>query len=236
MSNKYFVTAETRKDKGKGASRRLRHSEKVPGILYGAGQNPVSITVPHNELMLNLQHEAFYSQILNLKLDGKDEAVVLRDLQRHPAKPRLLHADFQRVDMNAIMHVNLPLHFINEDKCEGVKLGGGLISRLVTEVQISCLPKDLPEYIPVDIATLQVGQTIHLSELVLPPGVSLVALSHGGEHDTGVVTVYIPRAMEEEPVAVVAEGEAAEAAAVAETDAKGKAKEPGKDKDDSAKK
>ncbi|MDG1249621.1 MAG: 50S ribosomal protein L25/general stress protein Ctc [Gammaproteobacteria bacterium] len=198
MSSSFLINAEMREDLGKGASRRLRHAGKVPAIIYGFGGEPVSITLEHSKIIHNLEEETFYSQILEVSLDGKIEKVVLRDLQRHPAKPVIMHMDFQRVNENEAMHVHIPLHFIGEDICPGVKLESGAVSHQTTEVEISCLPKDLIEFIEVDVSALNVGDSIHLTDLKLPEGVSLVALSHGEGHDQTVVTVHVTKTVEVE--------------------------------------
>jgi large subunit ribosomal protein L25 len=198
MSSSFLINAEMREDLGKGASRRLRHAGKVPAIIYGFGGEPVSITLEHSKIIHNLEEETFYSQILEVNLDGKIEKVVLRDLQRHPAKPVIMHMDFQRVNENEAMHVHIPLHFIGEDICPGVKLESGAVSHQTTEVEISCLPKDLIEFIEVDVSALNIGDSIHLTDLKLPEGVSLVALSHGEGHDQTVVTVHVTKTVEVE--------------------------------------
>jgi large subunit ribosomal protein L25 len=196
--NLFEVNAEARTDTGKGASRRLRRAGQVPAILYGAGQEPQMLSVSHNALLRHLEEEAFYTHLLTIKTGDKAEKAVLKDLQRHPAKPFILHADFQRVDANTTLHMHIPLHFINEDTCVGVKTGGGAISHQVVEVLIHCLPKDLPEYIEVDMHEVQLGQTLHLSDLKLPEGVELPELSQGQEHDHPVVTVHKGRGGTEE--------------------------------------
>ena len=212
MSQKVEVNAEVRADVGKGASRRLRRSgDKIPGIIYGAEEDPVSLTLSTNELSKAMQNEAFFSQILQVKFDGKTQQAVLRDIQRNPATEKVLHVDFMRVSANKSIQVNVPLHFVNEDKCKGVRLGGGSISHTMNEVEISCLPGDLPEYIEVYMAELDVGEIIHLSDLALPQGVSIVALTH--DDDRAVASVIMPRggADEEEEMEAAAEGEAAAA-------------------------
>jgi len=193
MQETFELTAEVRTDKGKGASRRLRRMNMLPAIIYGGNKEPQPISLPHNELMLHLQHEAFYSHILTINLQGKAEKAVLRDLHRHPSKPIILHADFLRVKENEELRMHVPLHFLNEDTAVGVKQQGGIVSHLSTDVEVSCLAKDLPEYIEVDLANLAVGESIHLSELKLPAGVTLVELMHGPEHDQPVVSMHKPR-------------------------------------------
>ena len=198
MSSSFLINAEMREDLGKGASRRLRHAGKVPAIIYGFGGEPVSVALEHSKIIHNLEEETFYSQILEISLNGKTERVVLRDLQRHPAKALIMHMDFQRVNENEAMHVHIPLHFIGEDICPGVKLESGAVSHQTTEVEISCLPKDLIEFIEVDVSALNIGDSIHLTDLKLPEGVSLVALSHGEGHDQTVVTVHVTKTVEVE--------------------------------------
>lgn len=213
MNQEFILDAEPRADKGKGASRRLRREDKVPGIIYGGNIEPLNITLGHNQVTHRLENEAFYSHVLTVKVDGRTEEVILRDVQRHPARPIIMHMDFQRVSKDRAIHVHVPLHFVNEDKCEGVKLGGGVISKILVEVEVSCLPQNLPEYIEVDLLSLQVGDSVHLSELKLPEGAALVALSHGNvaDHDTAVVSVHKPRGAAEEeqaaPEAAPAAGE-----------------------------
>jgi len=149
--------------------------------------------VNHNELLKQLENEAFYSHILTVELDGKTEQAVLKDLQRHPAKPFILHLDLMRVSAGEKIRVNVPLHFIGEDVAPGVKIGGGIVTHAVTEVEVSCLPKDLPEYIEVDLSALELGESLHLSDLKLPPGVELVQLLQGEEHDVAVAAIQATR-------------------------------------------
>ena len=201
----FVVTAEARSDMGKGASRRLRREGKIPGVIYGAHKEAVSVLLDHNEMMNHLKHEAFYSHILTIKLGGKTEQAVLKDLQRHPAKPILLHADFQRVSASEKLRMNVPLHFVGGDVAPGVKIGGGSIAHALAEVEITCLPKDLPEFIEVDLSGMELGQTIHLSDLKVAKGVELVALAHGS--DLPVAVLNAPRGAAEE--AAPAEGEQA---------------------------
>ena len=162
MSVDFNITTETRKDVGKGASRRLRHANKVPGIIYGAKKDAVKIMMDHDEILHHLEHEAFYSHILSLKIDGAEEKAVLKDVQRHPSKPKILHVDFQRVSETDKIHMHVPLHFINGDIAPGIKIGGGMISHLMSSVDIACLAKNLPEYLEVDLINMQVGDSLHL--------------------------------------------------------------------------
>jgi large subunit ribosomal protein L25 len=195
--NIFAINAEVRTDKGKGASRRLRRAGKVPGIVYGGNKEPQMLNVNHNELIRRLENESFYSHLLSLNVNGNSESVVLKALLRHPAKPFILHVDFQRVDATHKLHMHVPLHFINEDICVGVKTGGGSISHQMVEVEIHCLPQHLPEYLEVDMAAIEVGQTLHLSDLKLPEGVEIPALNHSGG-DLPVVAVHKARGAGEE--------------------------------------
>ena len=189
MSDLIELNAEPRSDLGKGASRRLRKTGMVPAIIYGGDSDPVSITLAHNEFIHQLDNEAIYTQVLSLKLGKKKEEVILRDLQRHAFKNQVMHADFQRVDQKKALHVTVPLHFINEEVCYGVKQEGGLLNHLATEVEISALPKNLPEYLELDVSELKLGESLHLSDVILPEGVEIIALTHGEDHDTGVAAV-----------------------------------------------
>ena len=184
----FVIHAELRDESGKGASRRLRHEGKVPAILYGDTKKPQSLILDHNEVIQHLEHEAFYSQVLTLVANGKKQRAILRDIQRHPWKPKVMHMDFQRINSRKKLHTSVPLHFINEDVCVGFK-EGGIISHQINELEVSCLPKDLPEYIEVDVAALDIGSSLHISEITLPEGVESVALSHGEDHDLPVVSI-----------------------------------------------
>lgn len=207
MSVDFILNAETRSDMGKGASRRLRRAGKVPAILYGAGKEPTSISLQHNELAHQLENEAFFSHILTVKVDGKDESAILKDLQRHPGKPIILHADFLRVSATEKIRVNVPLHFVNAETAPGVR-EGGLVTHSITEAEVACLPKDLPEFIEVDLGSLELNAIFHLSEVVLPSDVEMVELSHGAGHDQAVASIHLPRAAkEEEETTEVVEGE-----------------------------
>ncbi len=200
MSIDFTIDAESRSDLGKGASRRLRRSGRVPAIVYGAGSEPESITLDHNKIFHNLENEAFYSHILTLNVAGNPQKVILRDLQRHPAKSFIMHVDFLRVSDDHEINIHVPLHFIGEDVCPGVKLEGGQISHQIVEVEVTCLPKDIPEYIEVDVSELHLGDSIHMSEMKLPGGIALTALSHGEDYDQQVVNVHATIvAAEEEP-------------------------------------
>jgi large subunit ribosomal protein L25 len=190
---KFTLGAKMRSDLGKGASRRLRQGQKLlPGILYGGAKAATPIILEQDKLAHALENEAFYSHILTLNLDGTEEKVILRDLHRHPFKKLLLHVDFQRVASTDVINMRVPLHFINREICPGTK-NGGIINHLTMEIEVKCKAKDLPEFIQVDLANLQLNDSIHLSGLVLPAGVEIVELSHGKEHDITVVSVHLPR-------------------------------------------
>jgi len=191
----FEINAKVRTDIGKGASRRMRHAGLIPAIIYGAGKDPVSLSLSHNEITKNLSNESFYSHILTIHIDGQSEKAVLKDLQRHPYKPSILHLDLQRVSDTEKLSLRVPLHFINEDNCVGVKQDGSKISHQMTDVEISCLPKDLPEFIEVDLANVKTGEIVHLSNLTIPENVDLVSLAHG---DLPVVSVNLPRGVQEE--------------------------------------
>ncbi|MCR9262255.1 MAG: 50S ribosomal protein L25/general stress protein Ctc [Pseudomonadaceae bacterium] len=201
MSDVLELTAELRTDVGKGASRRLRRAgQRVPAIIYGGEESPQKLTLAVNQLVKVMEQETFYSQILNVVVDGQPTKAVVRDLQRDPASNKVHHVDFQRIDMNKVMIATVPIHFMNEDICVGVKMSGGSILHNMTDVEISCLPTDLPESIEVDMKDVDVGFSIHLSGLALPPGVTLTAFAHGGDdedHDIQVVSVEVLRGAEE---------------------------------------
>ena len=188
---KFDVIAKTRNLQGTSASRRLRGTGLVPGIVYGEGQPAIAIEMDHKELLLGLRHEAFHSSVLTLKLDGKAEPVLLRDVQVHPVRTQVLHVDFQRVDPTHKIHMKVPLHFVNADTCSGVKLGHGIASHAMNEVEVLCLPGDLPEFITVDMGQLTVGASIHLSQMAAPAGIEFAAL-HGGT-DPVVASVVAPK-------------------------------------------
>ncbi|MDH5552899.1 MAG: 50S ribosomal protein L25/general stress protein Ctc [Nitrosomonas sp.] len=188
------ITANNRTLQGKGASRRLRIAGKVPAVIYGGETPAQSIELDHNTLYHKLKLEAFHASILSINVDGKKEKVLLRDTQMHPFKQLVYHVDFQRVDPKKKIHMKVPLHFINAESSPGVKTSGGNVSHVLTEVDISCLPKDLPEFITVDLIDLAAGNTLHLSDLVLPKNTEILSLAKGGS-DLPVVTIVIPRAV-----------------------------------------
>lgn len=207
------ITAMPRSLQGTGASRRLRATGRVPGIIYGGEEPAKNVEFDHNGLLLQLKQEAFHASILSMNVDGKKQRVLLRDVQMHPWRQLVLHVDFQRVSANKKIHMKVPLHFINAEIAPGVKTGGGIVSHVMNEIDITCLPDALPEFIEVDLQTLEIGQAVHLADLKIPGGVESVQLARG---DNAVVaTVQIPRAIvEPEPVAAaVPEGAIAEGAA-----------------------
>jgi len=212
MAISFNIEAELRTDLGKGASRRLRHMEKFPAVVYGTGKDPVSITLDHKKFLHSLENEAFYSHILTLSIGGKDEQVILKDLQRHPARIAIMHADFLRVSATEKLHLRVPLHFINAEECPGAK-EGGLVTHSISEIEVVCLPKDLPEYLEVDLSSLELDHSVHMSDIIVPAGVELVELSHGEAHDQPVASVHMPRGASEEEEDAAAAAEAAEAAA-----------------------
>ena len=210
MADQFELSAELRTDQGKGASRRLRrNADLVPAILYGAGKDPQPLSIAHKDLHKACENEAFFSHIITIKAAGKKQEAILKDLQRHPARDRIMHADFLRIQMDQAINVEVPLHFLNEDSCVGVRQGGGVISHNMTSVEINCLPGNLPEFIEVDILNLALGEAVHMSELVLPEGLAILALQQGADHDHVVVSVHAPKRIVEE-VEEVLEDEAGE--------------------------
>jgi large subunit ribosomal protein L25 len=175
------INAVKRDVKGTGASRRARRAGQVPGVVYGGGQPAVNLSLDHKELFLQFRHEAFHASILDLILDGKKESVLLRDFQMHPVRNTIQHIDFQRVSTTEKIHVKVPFHFINADVAPGVKLGGGIVAHILTEAEVSCLAKDLPEFVEVNLAALEMGHSVHLSQIKLPKGVEFVALAHNND-------------------------------------------------------
>ena len=190
MSTNFVINARSREDAGKGASRRLRRqSGEVPAIIYGGKKHAEKISILHKDITKALENEAVYSSIISLSVDGKAEDTIIKDIQRHPAKQVILHLDFLRVSKTTKLQTRVPLNFLNEDICIGVKMGGGLIAHTMTDIEVSCLPKDLPESIDVDMEQIDVGQIVHLSDIKMPSGVESVSLSQGAEYDLTVATV-----------------------------------------------
>jgi large subunit ribosomal protein L25 len=207
------LNATLRDDMGKGASRRLRHANKLPAIVYGTGKDPVSITLEQKDVQHELPNEDFYSQVLSLNIEGKPEDVLLRDIQHHPYKQEVMHMDFIRIDQKQIVHVFSQLHFVGEELSPGVKTEDGVVGHVMTEIELECLPKNIPQHIEVDLSGMHVGDIIHLTDLKLPEGVEVLALKQGEEHDTAVVTMHARKVSEE------VEEEAPEAPAAPETPA-----------------
>lgn len=217
MSQQIEIQAAARAQLGTGASRRMRRlEERVPGVVYGGDAAPQPLSLKRNELVQAMQQEAFHSQVLTLVLDGVAQQAVVREVQRHPASDRVLHVDFLRIRADQTIHVQVPLHFVNEDHCVGVRRGGGSIVHNLIEVEIAALPADLPEFIELDIRELEVGHSLHLSDLKLPSKVTLVALSYGADHDIPVISVQPPRG-----------GAAADDEAAAEQDAEASGQDKG---------
>lgn len=226
------LDATLRDDMGKGASRRLRHTNKVPAILYGAGKDPVGLTLEQKDIQHVLPDENFYSQVLELNVAGSKEDVLLRDLQHHPYKMDIMHIDFIRVDADKVVHVHIPLHFIGDEIAPGVKSEGGAVSHVIMEVEVECLPRSIPQFIEVDLSEMHLGDIIHMSDLKLPEGVELLALKHGEEYDSAVVNIHVRKAIEEpeeEKAEVEGEGEGEGESTEGEADEKGK--EEGGDKE-----
>ncbi|MFT4613090.1 MAG: large subunit ribosomal protein L25 [Bacteroidia bacterium] len=217
MSDQFELNAEVREDKGKGASRRLRRlADQVPAIIYGAGKDAQPLTLVRKDFEKALENEAFFSHVLTIKVGSGKEKAILKDLQRHPAKNRIMHADFLRVDDNVAIKVNVPIHFINEDTSIGVKSQGGIVQHQVTDIEVQCLPADIPSFIEVDMLEVETGQIVHLSEIPLPENVVSVALSLGDDHDLAVASINAPRGGDEDAEAATAVEGGGEAADDAE--------------------
>ena len=202
----FHLEAQVRTDLGKGASRRLRREDKVPAIVYGADKEPVSVTLAHNKLVQAQEFEAFYSHVLTLDIAGEKVDAIVKDMQRHPYKPKILHVDFLRVDASKAIHTTVPVHFINEETAPAIKTEGGHAEHHINEIDVACLPGNLPEFIEVDLTNVALGQTLHLSDVTFPEGVSSVELAKGESHDLAVVTIK------------AAKGKAADEAAEGEAD------------------
>jgi large subunit ribosomal protein L25 len=194
MSDQFELIAEVRTDLGKGASRRLRRFDgRVPGIIYGGDKAAQPVSLIRKDLEKALENEAFYSHVLAVKIGNVTEKAILKDMQRHPAKNRVTHVDFLRIDDNVAIKLHVPIHFLNEDTCYGVKTQGGMIQHQATDIEVQCLPADIPEFIAVDMLKVETGQIIHLSDVVLPAGVTSVALALGEDHDLAVASVIAPK-------------------------------------------
>jgi len=211
MAEDFDLIAEFRDDMGKGASRRLRREGKVPAILYGGGRPPRNLAFDHNRVLQQLENESFYSSVLNVKVGEKQQAVILKDLQRHPAKRQVLHMDLQRILEDEEIRMNVPLHILNEETAPGVKQEGGKVSRLISDVEVVCLPRNLPEYLEIDIGQLGLNEMLYISDIPLPEGVEIPALAQGEEANQPIVSIHIIREEvieeEEEGLEAVAAGE-----------------------------
>ena len=206
MSDEFDLIAELREDRGKGASRRLRHQGKVPAIIYGAGRPPRALSFDQNKVLKQLENESFYSSVLNIQVNDKSQAAILKDLQRHPAKHLIMHMDFQRIVEDEEIKMNVPLHFLGEEVAPGVKQGGGKVAHLINDVEVSCLPKNLPEYLEIDVAQLELDEMLHLSDIKLPKGVEIPQLAQGPEHDHAIVSIHVIKAAPIEEEEIVEEG------------------------------
>jgi len=187
----FELAAEARESSGRTGSRRLRLAGKVPAVVYGGGRPPSSVTLDHNSLVHQMEHEAFYTSILTLKVGKESESVIVKDVQRHPSKPQIVHLDLQRIRADEEITLHVPVHFINEESSVGVKTQGGVVEHLMSDVEVSCLPKDLPEFLEVDVTEVTLDHIVHLSDIKLPQGVKLVALEHGSDH--AIFAIHAPR-------------------------------------------
>ncbi len=220
MADKFDLIAEFREDIGKGASRRLRREGKVPAILYGGGRPPRNLAFDHNRVLQQLENESFYSSVLNIKVGDKSQAVILKDMQRHPARRLIMHMDFQRIVEDQVIRMNVPIHLVNADVAVGVKQGGGSVSHLINDIEVVCLPKNLPEYLEIDIADLELDEMRYISDIPLPEGVEIPALAQGDEANRPVVSIHVIKEVVieeeeeglEEGVEAAAAGEAADEA------------------------
>lgn len=197
MSNVFEFVAESRGKSGKGAARSVRRQGNVPAVIYGGHGEPQMLSLNHNEVIKHLEHEAVYSHVLDINVDGKTEKAILKGVQRHPAKSRILHLDFLRVSMSDVVKVHVPLHFLNEHTSVGGKKGG-IVAHAMIDVEVSCLPSALPDFIEVNLAGLDIGESVHLSDIILPAGVEIVALAHGAEHDHPVASMMASKASKDD--------------------------------------
>jgi len=210
MSQDFDLIAEYREDQGKGASRRLRLQGKVPAIIYGAGRPPRMVSLDHNRVLQQLENESFYSSILSIQVGEKSQPAIVKDIQRHPAKRLIMHMDLQRVVADEKIKMNVPIHYVNEETAAGVREGGS-VSHLITDVEVTCLPKDLPEYFEIDVENLEMNEMLHLSDIKVPDGVEIPQLAQGPEHDHAIVSIHMIKvaAVETEEAEEGAEAEAA---------------------------
>ena len=212
MADKFDLVADIREDSGKGASRRLRREDKVPAIIYGAGRPPRALVFDHNKVIKQLENESFYSSVLNIKVGEKSQAAIVKDLQRHPSLPRIMHMDLQRIVEDEVIRMNVPIHLIGADVAVGVKDGGGKVSHMRTDVEVVCLPKDLPEYLELDISELELDGLMYLTDIPLPEGVEIPELAQEVEQVQPIVSIHIIKEIiiEDEEELEAAEGEAVE--------------------------
>ena len=212
MADKFNLVAEIREDSGKGASRRLRREDKVPAIIYGAGRPPRALVFDHNKVIKQLENESFYSSVLNIKVGEKSQAAIVKDLQRHPSLPRIMHMDLQRIVEDEVIRMNVPIHLIGADVAVGVKDGGGKVSHMRTDVEVVCLPKDLPEYLELDISELELDGLMYLTDIPLPEGVEIPELAQEVEQVQPIVSIHIIKeiVIEDEEELEAIEGEAVE--------------------------
>jgi large subunit ribosomal protein L25 len=235
MAQDFDLIAETRTDAGKGASRRLRKAFKVPAIVYGGGKDPRAVVFDRNQLMRKMENEAFFSSVLTINIGKNSQPVILKDVQWHPAKNVVLHMDMQRIIADQAIKMTVPIHFLNEDEAVGVKLGGGSVAHMINEVEVTCLPADLPEYLEINIGDLELDQTLYLSDLKLPTGVEMLELTDDPETNKGVVSIHmIKEVVEEEPEELV-EGEALPEGEEAPEGAEGEGEDKEGDGDDKGK-
>ncbi len=234
MAEKFDLIADYREDTGKGASRRLRHQGKVPAVIYGAGRPARSLTFDHNKVIQQLESESFYSSVLNIKVGDKSQAAILKDLQRHPSKPQVMHLDFQRIVEDEVIRMNVPIHLLGADVAVGVKQGGGKVSQMRTEVEVVCLPKDLPEYLELDISELELDGLMYMADVPLPDGVEIPELAQEADQIQPIVSIHVIKeiVIEEEVEEEVLEGEAVEGEEVA-PEAEGEAPAESSDDDES---
>jgi large subunit ribosomal protein L25 len=235
MAEKFDLIADYREDAGKGASRRLRHQGKVPAIIYGGGRPPRPLSFDHNKVMQQLEHESFYSSVLNIKVGEKSQAAIVKDIQRHPSKRQIMHIDFQRILADQVIRMNVPIHLVGADVAVGVKDGGGTVSQMRNDVEVVCLPKNLPEYLDLDISELELDGLMYLSDIKLPEGVEIPELAQEVEQEQPVVSIHVIKEIViEEEVEEVAVGEVPVAGeeAAAEGEAPAEAPDEGASKDD----
>ena len=191
MAEKFDLIADIREDSGKGASRRLRHQNKVPAIIYGAGRPPRALVFDHDKVLHELANESFYSSVLNIKVGDKSQAAIVKDVQRHPARPRVMHLDFQRILEDQVIRMNVPIHLVGADIAVGVKDGGGTVSQMRNDVEVVCLPKDLPEYLDLDISELELDGLMYLTDIEVPEGVEIPELAQEVEQVQPIVSIHI---------------------------------------------